>query len=92
MIREDGTACLSDFGLVNLAGGFVEIVEEYIRWFAPEIIRAVTAEQPSGSEVKSMCDKCTDIYSLGTSFSLFMYSKVEDRLKQTLLGMVMYGK
>ncbi len=65
---DDGAACLSDYGIMPLVGGYGEALDYFLRWMAPELIRA-ERKRLQGVAVKPAYTRCTDMYSFG--FLLF---------------------
>lgn len=64
MIREDGSAYLADFGILQLSRKPWEAVHSLLRWCAPEVIRAAKKRE-QGEDVASIFTKQSDIYSFG---------------------------
>ena len=61
---DDGTARIVNYGLVPVAGGFGAALQEYLRWTAPELIRAERMKL-RGQTVRPTCTRYTDMYSFG---------------------------
>ena len=64
LIRRDGSAYISDFGIFQLSRKPWEAVERLLRWCAPEVIRAARRAE-HGEEVSPICTPRTDVYTFG---------------------------
>lgn len=63
LIRRDGSAYISDFGIFQLSRKPWEAVERLLRWCAPEVIRA--ARRVEHGEASPICTPRADVYTFG---------------------------
>lgn len=71
LIKEDGVACIDDFGLMTLAGGVAANLDELLRWWPPELIR-MSRQTKGPDDAEPTVDKQTDIYSFGEQRELVL--------------------
>ena len=62
---DDGTACLSDYGIMPLVGGYGDSLGHFLRWMAPELIRA-EQKRAATAAFRSAYTRLTDMFSFGS--------------------------